>query len=343
LPGNVTAWSETPIYARSSGYLQRWYSDIGARVRQGALLAEISSPDLDDQVTQAEADLATAQANANHARDQARRYKGLVASDAVTQEATDQFVTEQASTASSLRSSQANLERLKKLQGFEKVYAPFAGVITARNVDKGQLIAAGSNQLFYLQAISTLRIYTNVPETASASVRVGDKVPLVFAKDPGCRREGMIVRTSNAVDPTTRTLLVEVDVDNRDEAVLPGEFAQVYFVSRQPHPTYVVPSSAIIYRGNGLFVGTVETSGVAHLKAVSIGEDDGGSIEIASGINANDRIIQDPPDSLYEGEKVRVLTPAQGKQTKGASSDKKSAEAGAGHAEAGGPRKSGGN
>ena len=230
LPGNVTAWSDAPIYARTSGYVTKWYYDIGARVKKGALLAEISTPELDQQLAQAEADLVTAQANAGNAKIQAERYKDLVASDAVSKQDTDTFVTQAASTASAVASAQANVERLKQLQSFEKLYAPFDGVITSRNIDTGQLINEGAaNELFHLQALSTLRVYTNVPEVYTAAIKRGQKVALTFPQYPGRTIEGTYVRTADAIDPSNRTLLVEIDVDNRKGELMPGSLAQVHF------------------------------------------------------------------------------------------------------------------
>ena len=306
LPGNVTAWSDAPIYARTSGYLTKWYFDIGAHVKKGDLLAEIATPELDQQVTQAVADLATAQANASNAKIQADRYKGLVTSDAVSRQDTDTFVTQAASTQSAVNSAQANLDRLKQLQSFEKIYAPFDAVVTARNVDNGQLINTGTNELFHLQALSTLRVYTNVPEVYTASVKRGEKIPLTFPQFPGRTFDGALVRTADAIDPANRTLLVEIDIDNRKGELMPGSLAQVHFKAKAVGQTFVVPASALVFRSQGIRVATVVNSNVAHLVPVTIGEDNGATVEIIAGINANDRVIQDPPDSIIEGEKLNV-------------------------------------
>ena len=306
LPGNVTAWSDAPIYARTSGYLTKWYYDIGARVKSGALLADIATPELDQQVAQAEADLATAQANAANAKIQADRYQGLVTSDAVSHQDTDTFVTQAASTSSAVKSAQANLDRLKQLQSFEKIYAPFDAVVTARNVDNGQLINIGANELFHLQALSTLRVYTNVPEVYTAAVKRGQKIPLTFPQFPGRNFEGMLVRTADAIDPANRTLLVEIDVDNHKGELLPGSLAQVHFKAQAVGQTFIVPASALVFRSQGIRVGTVVNGNVAHLVAVTIGQDNGATVEIIAGLSASDRVIQDPPDSIIEGEKLNV-------------------------------------
>ena len=216
LPGNVTAYTDAPIYARTDGYLVHWYYDIGTYVRKGALLATIDTPELDRQVAQAEADLATAQTNAGNAKVQANRYSGLVKSDAVSQIDADTFNTQAAATASAVKSAQANLQRLKELQSFEKVYAPFDGVVTARAVDTGQLINQGSGaELFHMQAIETLRVYANVPQVYAQTLKRGMKIDLTFPEHPGKIFVGTLVRTADAIDPASRTLLAEIDINNR--------------------------------------------------------------------------------------------------------------------------------
>lgn len=319
LPGNVTAFTDSPIYARTNGYLTHWYFDIGARVKKGALLAEIASPEVDQQLSQARADLATAQANANNARIQAERYSDLVQSNAVSRQDTDTFVNQAAATAGAVRSAQANVQRLSELQSFEKVYAPFDGVVTARTVDTGQLIDQGTGrQLFHLQAIQTLRVYTNLPQSYSQSVKRGMKVGLYFAEHPGKIYQGTLVRSAEAIDPVSRTLLVEVDVDNRKGELLPGSLAQVHFKTSPTSPVFVVPSAALIFRKEGMRLGVVVNDGEntkAHLVPVVIGQDDGRTVQIVSGLSASDRVIQDPPDSLIEGERVTVVNPVKASDT----------------------------
>jgi RND family efflux transporter MFP subunit len=311
LPGNVTAYTDSPIYARTSGYLTKWYFDIGARVKQGALLAEISTPELDQQLAQAAADLNTAEANANNARIQADRYSDLVKSNAVSRQDTDTFVNQASGTAAAVKSAQANLQRLKELQSFEKVYAPFDGVVTARSIDTGQLIDAGAaKELFHLQAIQTLRVYANLPQIYSANVKRGSKIDLTFAERAEKIYQGTLVRTADAIDPVSRTLLVEIDVDNRAGELLPGSLAQVHFKTPSAGPTYIVPAGALIFRKEGLRLGLVVDGNKAHLVPVVIGEDDGASVQIIGGINGGDKVIQDPPDSLIEGETVYVESPS---------------------------------
>jgi RND family efflux transporter MFP subunit len=314
LPGNVTSFTDSPIFARTSGYLTRWYFDIGARVKKGALLAEIATPELDQQLAQAQADLNTAQANANNARIQADRYTGLVQSDAVSRQDTDTYVNQAASTAAAVKSAQANVERLRQLQSFEKVYAPFDGVITARNIDTGQLIDPGAGkELFRLQALQTLRVYTNLPQIYSANVKPGAKIDLTFAEHAGKIYQGSLVRTADAIDPVSRTLLVEIDVDNHAGELLPGSLAEVHFKTPSAGPALIVPAAALIFRKEGLRVGVVVNGNVAHLVSVVIGEDDGASVQIVTGLSLGDHVIQDPPDSLIEGEKVQVVS--SGSQT----------------------------
>ncbi len=311
LPGNVTSYTDAAIFARTSGYVTRWYYDIGARVKKGALLAVIATPELDQQVTQAEADLANAQATAGNARTQAERYSGLVGSDAVSHMDTETFVNQAAATSAAVRSAQANLQRLRELQSFEKVYAPFDGVVTARNTDTGQLInQGGSNQLFHMQALQTLRVYANLPQMYSQSAKRGEKIGITFPEHPNKTYEGTLVRTADAIDPVSRTLLVEVDVDNRSGELYAGSLAQVHFKTPPVGPTFIVPVSALIFRHEGLRIGIIDGNSVAHLVPITIGVDDGATAQVISGLNPSDRVVQDPPDSLIEGEKVYVETPA---------------------------------
>ena len=316
LPGNVTAYTDSPIYARTSGYLTKWYFDIGSHVKKGALLAEIATPELDQQLAQAEADRGTAEANAKNAQAQAQRYQDLAPSNAVSQQDAETFTNQASATASAVKSAQANVSRLKELQSFEKIYAPFDGVITARSIDTGQLIDTGAaKELFHMQALNTLRVYTNVPQLYTTKMRRGSKVDITFPEYPGKIFQGTLVRTADAIDPTSRTLLVELDVDNRKGELLAGSLAQVHFKAPAV-PTFVIPVSAIIFRRDGTQVGTVSSDNVAHLIPVTIGQDDGSTVQIISGLKGADRVIQDPPDSLIEGEKVNPLNPGNQGQDK---------------------------
>lgn len=318
LPGNVTAFTDAPIYARTSGYLVHWYFDLGAHVKKGQLLAVIATPELDQQLAQAQADLATAAATANNAKIQADRYTGLVASDAVSQQDTDTFVNQAASSSAAVRSAQANVQRLKELQSFEKVFAPFDGVVTARNVDTGQLIDQGAaNEMFHMQALQVLRVYTNVPQIDAPAAKVGSKIEISFPEHPGKMYQGTLVRTANAIDPASRTLLVELDVNNRTGDLLPGSLAQVHFKTEAAAQTFIVPVSALIFRRQGLQIATLVDGNKAHLVTVVLGQDDGATAQVLSGLTADDKIIQDPPDSLIEGEKVNPESSGGGESSGG--------------------------
>jgi RND family efflux transporter MFP subunit len=317
LPGNLNAYSDSPIYARTSGDLSHWYFDIGAHVKKNALLAVIASPEIDRQVAQAEADLNTARANAKNAETNAARYQDLLKTNSVSRQDTDTFINQSAALNAAVKSSEANLGRLQQLQSFEKIYAPFDGVVTARNIDVGQLIDSGVNkELFHLQANATLRVYVNVPQVWSAVMRVGNTAILTFAERPNRRFEAKLVRTSNAIDPASRTLLVELDVDNRTGELLPGSFAQVHFKVPVQSNALVIPVSALIFRQAGLQAAVVEGN-KAHIVNITLGGDDGRNVQVTSGLTADMRVIQSPPDSLVEGEEVRMVTaqptPAGGK------------------------------
>jgi RND family efflux transporter MFP subunit len=308
LPGNLNAYSDAPLYARTSGYLSRWYFDIGAHVKKNALLAEIASPEIDRQVAQAEADLNTARANARNAQINSARYQDLLKTNSVSKQDTDTFINQSAALDAAVKSSEANLGRLEQLQSFEKIYAPFDGVVTARNIDVGQLIDSGANkELFHIQANATLRIYVNVPQVWSADMHVGNTATLTFAERPNRSYEAKLVRTSNAIDPASRTLLVELDIDNRNGELLPGSFAQVHFKVPAETNSLIIPVSALIFRQAGLQVAVVEGNH-AHIVPVTLGSDDGRNVQVTSGLTADMRVIQSPPDSLIEGEEVRVVT-----------------------------------
>jgi RND family efflux transporter MFP subunit len=312
LPGNISAFTDAPIFARTNGYLQRWYYDIGAHVKKGALLAVISTPEVDQELFQAEADLATAQANAGNAKINAERYKGLVLGDAVSQQDTDQFTTQAAATSSAVRSATANVQRLKELQSFQRIYAPFDGIVTARATDIGQLIDQGTvRELFHMQAVDVLRVFVNVPQIYSTGMKPGLTAGLTFAEYPGRTFQGKLVRTARAIDPVSRTLLVEVDVDNHKGELLPGAFTQVHFKINATVPSLVIPVSALIFRQEGLRVGLVDNGNTAKLAPVVIGQDDGRTVQVVSGLDVNSRVIQDPPDSLVDGQLVHITTPQE--------------------------------
>jgi RND family efflux transporter MFP subunit len=315
LPGNVTAFTDSPIYARTSGYLTHWYFDIGTQVKKGALLAEIATPEVDQQLAQAEADLVTAQANATNAHSQSQRYQGLSQTNAVSQLDAETLRNQAAGTAAAVKSAQANVQRLKELQSFEKVYAPFDGVVTARSVDIGQLIDAGAaRELFHMQLLNTLRVYVNVPQQYSTNVKRGQKIDITFPERPGKTYQGTLVRTAESIDPASRTLLVEIDVDNRNGELLPGALAQVHFKATPNSSTWIVPVSALIFRAQGTQVALLGSDNKAHLAPVVIGQDDGATVQIVNGLKSDDRVIQDPPDSIIDGQQVSQQNPANQNQ-----------------------------
>lgn len=309
LPGNIQAFTDSPIYARTSGYLKSWAFDIGAHVRKGQRLAVIESPEIDQQLVQAEAEVATAKANALFAETQSARYQKLLEDNAVSSQDTDNFKAQAASTNNQVQSATANVRRLRQLTAFENVEAPFSGVITARNVDVGTLIDAGAGkELFHLAADDTLRVYVNVPQRHARACVPGVKAGLTLGEYPGRIFEGKIVRTANAIDPTSRTLLVEIDVDNGKHELFPGAYAQVHLGLGGGEPTLVLSVSTLIFRSEGLRVGVVK-NGKATLRPISIARDDGRTVEVSSGLGPDDEVIQNPPDSLIDGESVQVVEP----------------------------------
>ena len=324
LPGNMQAFTLAPIYARTTGYVKAWYRDIGSHVSQGELLAVIETPELDQQLAQAKADLATAQSNAALAKTTAERYQDLIGNNAVSQQDTDNAVTQLKATTTQVNSATANVRRLEELQSFERVVAPFDGVITARNIDIGQLISAngstttagagtivGNREIFDISAINTLRVFVNVPQIYAPDTRNGVVATLTLPQYPGRRFEGKLVRTSNAVDPATRTLLAEIDVKNPSGELLPGSYTEVHLHTLSSAPALMVPVSALILEPDGLRVGTVDANHIAHLIRVSPGRDFGTTVEILAGLQPGQSVIANPPDSLTDGEKVRVVTPKQ--------------------------------
>jgi RND family efflux transporter MFP subunit len=310
LPGNVVAYIDTPIYSRTNGYLKKWYFDIGARVRKGQLLAEIETPEIDQQLQQSRAELERTQANMELAGVTSNRWQSLLAKHAVSQQEADQARSNYIAAQAAVDASKANVRRLEQLQSYERIIAPFDGVITARNTDIGDLIDAGSEtsnpkQLFHLAAIEKLRVYVSVPEVYADSIHDGDKASLSQDSNPGVRIPGTIVRNANAIDQSTRTLNVEVDVDNRKGELLPGAYVFVHFHLPAGAHTVTVPSNTLLFRSEGLRVALVRDERV-ELAPVTIGQDYGGTVQITSGLNSSDQIIINPPDSIASGMRVRV-------------------------------------
>jgi RND family efflux transporter MFP subunit len=310
LPANTQAFIDTPIYARTSGYLRKWYADIGTRVHRGQLLAEIETPELDQQVRQAQSDLSTAQANQQIAQITAERWVKLLAKNAVSKQETDQARSDLSARQSAFSAAEANVQRLQQLQGFEKIYAPFDGVITARNIDIGSLIQAGDSdspraELFHIANNDKLRLFVPVPEVYTSEVHAGSHVVVTSDAVPNAKFTGTIVRDSDAIDLSSRTLNVEVDVVNTDHKLLPGQYAFIHLPIPPAASSMTLPSGALLFRAEGLQVGVVR-DGRVQLVPVEVGHDYGAKVEITSGLAPHDQVILNPPDSLAQGERVNV-------------------------------------
>jgi RND family efflux transporter MFP subunit len=310
LPGTMQAYVESPIYARTSGYLKRWYHDIGSHVREGEVLADIETPEVDQQLAQARADLNTAQANANLSKITATRYEELIKTDGVSKQEVDNAVGDFAAKQATAASAQANVRRLEELESFKHVYAPFSGVITRRNVDIGNLINAGNGgiqqQLFYLAKTDPIRLFVSVPEIYAPSIRRGLSASLELTQYPGRRFQGQVVRTADAIDLSTRTLLTEVDVPNRTAELLPGGYAQVHLAIQVSNVRLAVPVNALLFRSEGLRAVTVGADHRTHLQAIVVGRDYGTTLEILQGLKPEDWIVVNPADSLEENQQVNV-------------------------------------
>jgi RND family efflux transporter MFP subunit len=310
LPGNTQAFIDTPIYSRTSGYLKSWYFDIGAHVRKGQLMAQIETPELDQQLQVAQADLKSAQANLNLANTTSERYQNLLKTNSVSKQETDVAVSDASAKQAAVDASMANVRRLTQLQSFENIYAPFDGIVTARNTDVGALIEAGANsvpkELFHLAAIGKIRVFVAVPETYSTSIRTDSVATLTLDEYPGQRFEGTVARNSNQIDPASRTLNVEVDIDNSKGLLLPGAYVFVHFKVPDHVSSLTVPANTLLFRAQGLQVAVVR-DGKVHLQRVKIGNDMGATVEISSGLEATDQVIVDPSDSISEGQPVRIV------------------------------------
>jgi RND family efflux transporter MFP subunit len=311
LPGNVQPFIASPIYSRTNGYLKKWYVDIGARVTQGQLLAVIETPEVDQQLQQSLSNLNTAKANLALAETTKNRYQGLLTDNAVSQQDVDNAVGTYNANKATVEANQANVRQLQALQSFEKIYAPFNGVITARNIDIGDLVDSGSSggvktDLFHISQPGTLRVYVNVPEEYSQGVRTGMTADLILAEFPGRKFQGKLVRTADAINMTTRTLLIEVDVDNPSGTLLTGSYAEVHLAVPAQAPTYLLPVNTLLFRSEGLRVGIVR-DGKAVLSAVTPGHDFGNEIEIVAGLKADDQVIINPPDSILSGQAVEIV------------------------------------
>ena len=312
LPGNVTAFFEAPIYARTSGYLKNWYTDIGTPVKKGQLLAEIETPEVDQQLRQSRSDLSTAEANARIAAETDVRWQALLVNKAVSPQDADTRRATAEATKAAQASAMANVARLEQLESFKRLVAPFDGVVTARNTDVGALINAGQSagtQLFRVADTTRLRIYVQVPEQYAPLIKPDLEAQLQFNEYLGVGYAAKVVRTAQALDPTLRTLQVELQVDNSKGELFPGAYAEVHFKLPGSARTVRVPATALVFRAAGLQVAAVEQGDVVKMLTVIQGRDFGTSVEILSGLSANAVIIVNPPDSITDGSKVRISKP----------------------------------
>jgi len=311
LPGNVQPYISSPIYARTNGYLKKWYFDIGARVKKGQLLAVIETPEVDQQLQQARSNMLTAQANLELASITKTRYQGLLKSNAVSQQDVDNAVGTYNANKAIVEADKAAVEQYSALVSFEKVYAPFDGVITARNTDIGDLINSGSNSnvktdLFHIAQPGTLRVYVDVPEEYSRGVKVGMTADLGLAEFPDRKFQGKVVRTADAINMTTRTLLIEIDVQNPTGTLLTGSYAEVHLAVPTLTSTFLIPVNTLLFRTEGLRVGVVK-GGKVVLTPITPGHDFGNEIEIVAGLKADDQVIINPPDSIVAGQQVQIV------------------------------------
>jgi len=333
LPGNVQAFLDTPIYARTNGYLRKWYADIGAHVKAGQLLAEIEAPEVDDQLRAARADLANAEANYALAKTTADRWTQMLQTRSVAKQDADEKVADMLAKKATLDAARFNVSRLSQLQSYEKILAPFDGIVTARNVDVGALIDAGSSggpqkELFHLAQADRLRVYANVPQAYAQQIRANQRAYLTLDETQGKRYPGVVARTAGAVDPQQRTMLVEVDVNNRNGEILPGAYAQVHFALDGNATPLTLPGNAFLFRPDGVKVATVGADNRVKLVKVTLGIDYGTRVAVAAGLAGNERVIVNPQDSIVDGTPVRIVgKPAGGHEAASAARAASSAAA----------------
>ncbi|MGA2415446.1 MAG: efflux RND transporter periplasmic adaptor subunit [Candidatus Sulfotelmatobacter sp.] len=314
LPGSLLAYEESPIYARTSGYLLRWYKDMGSRVTKGELLAKIDTPEVDQELNQTRAARQQIVAQLELAKISAERWENLRKTDSVSAQEADQQESGYKQAQANLASADANVRRLEQMEGFKDVYAPFSGVLTRRNVDPGALINAGAGaagrELFDLARVDPLRVYTSVPQAYAPYIRVGAKTTVTLQEFPGQKFMATVARTAEAIDPGTRTLLTEVDVPNKDGRLLPGSFGEVHFAVGSDVNKVTVPVNAMLFRAEGPQLAVVGTDNKVQLRPINIGRDYGATLEILGGVSPLDRIVINPPDSLEQGQEVKVAQPA---------------------------------
>jgi RND family efflux transporter MFP subunit len=307
LPGSVEAYTDAAIFARTSGYLKKRDADIGSRVKAGQVLAEIDTPELDQQLMQARADLASAQANEKLAKTTADRYTDLMKTDSVSRQDFDNAEGSYEAKKAATASADANVKRLEALTQFKMIYAPFNGVITARNTDIGALIGtgAGAKEMFHIASMDRLRIFVNVPQLYARSARPDTSAEIEIQELPGRKFTGRVARTAQAIDPNSRTLLVEIDLDNPKSEIMPGSFAQVHLKLPTPASTFRLPVNTLIFRSEGLRVATVK-DGVVSLVPVTLGRDFGSTVEVVAGLTGSESVVVNPPDSIAAGQRVNI-------------------------------------
>jgi RND family efflux transporter MFP subunit len=315
LPSTLQAYVESPIYARTTGYVKTWYHDIGSRVQKGEMLADIDTPEVDQQLSQARAELNTSQANSDLSKITATRYEELIKTDGVSKQEVDNAVGDYAAKKATVQSSEANVRRLEELESFKHIYAPFSGVITRRNIDIGNLINAGNGgsaqELFFLAQTDPIRAYVSVPEVYASAIRPGLGAFLELTQFPSQKFQGKVVRTADAIDLASRTLNTEVDVPNRAAQLLPGGYAQVHLLVKVTGARLQVPVNALLFRAEGLRAVVVDADHKTHLRPLTIGRDYGTTLEVLQGLDAGDWIVLNPADSLEEGIQVNVKQVAQ--------------------------------
>jgi multidrug efflux system membrane fusion protein len=314
LPGSLLAYEESPIYARTNGYLVRWYKDIGSRITKGELLAKIDTPEVDQELNQTRAARLQIVAQMELAKISADRWENLRKTDSVSAQEADQQTSGYKQAQANLAAAEANVRRLEQLEGFKEVYAPFSGVLTRRNVDPGALINAGAGaagrELFDLARVDPLRVYTSVPQAYAPYIKVGAKTPVTLQEFPGQKFYGIIVRTAEAIDPVTRTLLTEVDVPNKDGRLLPGSFGEVHFAVGSNVNKVTIPVNTMLFRAQGAQVAVVGSDGKVQLRPINIGRDYGTTLEILGGVAATDKVVVNPADSLEDGQQVNLAQPS---------------------------------
>jgi RND family efflux transporter MFP subunit len=313
LPGSLLAYEESPIYARTSGYLVRWYKDIGSRVNKGELLAKIDAPEVDQELNQTRAARQQTLAQLELAKISADRWENLRKTDSVSAQEADQQTSGYKQAQANLAAADANVRRLEQLEGFKDVYAPFTGVLTRRNVDPGALINAGAGaagrELFDLAKVDPLRVFTSVPQAYAPFIKVGAKTAVTLQEFPGEKFDATVARTAESIDPATRTLLTEVDVPNKSGRLLPGSFGEVHFRVGNNVNKVTVPVNTMLFRAQGPQVAVIGADNKVQLRTINIGRDYGTTLELLGGVAATDQIVVNPPDSLEDGQQVNVAQP----------------------------------